>query len=67
METAPKDLGPLDVWLPTHTAAEIAGLSRRRLYADIKRGRLPATKLGHRTVRVRYSDLQRYMSERPAA
>ena len=48
-------------------AARILGVSRMTISRWIRSGRLPAARLGHRTVRIRHDDLDQFLLEAGAA
>lgn len=43
-------------------AASVAGVPRTRIYAWIRTGRLPALRIGERTIRIAPADLERARS-----
>lgn len=47
-------------------AASVAGVPRTRIYAWIRTGRLPALRIGERTIRIAPADLERVLTETPS-
>ena len=48
----------MEDWLTIKEAAEILKLSEHTVRDQVRLGKIPATKLGHRTVRVRRADIE---------
>jgi excisionase family DNA binding protein len=48
----------MEDWLTIKEAAEILKLSEHTVRDQVRQGKIPATKLGHRTVRVRRVDIE---------
>lgn len=49
------------------SAVDMLGISRTRLFSEIKTGRIEAVKIGKRTM-IKHSELERYVAElEPAA
>lgn len=48
----------MEDWLTIKEAAEILKLSEHTVRDQVRLGKIPATKLGHRTVRVRRVDIE---------
>jgi excisionase family DNA binding protein len=62
-DLAPAVADQLLAYSPANAARQ-AGISRSRLYELIAAGKLPARKLGHRTLILR-GDLERYLDSLP--
>ena len=58
----------MEDWLTIKEAAEILKLSEHTVRDQVRLGKIPATKLGHRTVRVRRVDIEALLprTEEPA-
>jgi excisionase family DNA binding protein len=52
-----------DEFLTMEQAGEVLGVTGRTIFNFIREGRLRASKLGHRIVRVKRSDIDRMLSE----
>ncbi|WP_395095206.1 helix-turn-helix domain-containing protein [Armatimonas sp.] len=48
----------MEDWLTIKEAAEMLKLSEHTVRDQVRLGKIPATKLGHRTVRVRRADIE---------
>ena len=48
----------MEDWLTIKEAAEILRLSEHTVRDQVRDGKIPSTKLGHRTVRVRRADIE---------
>jgi excisionase family DNA binding protein len=57
METTEKE------WLKVPEAAELLGLPKTRAYELIQQGELPAVRIGERSIRVKRSELERFLLE----
>jgi excisionase family DNA binding protein len=50
-------------WLKVPEAAELLGLPKTRAYELIQQGELPAVRIGERSIRVKRSELERFLLE----
>lgn len=50
-------------WVKVPEAAEYFGVPRSRMYELIQKGELPAVRIGERSIRVNYREVEKFLRE----